>query len=176
MPPPRQRRRHVRGMAACAWLLFFAACASTRDGGAGALEPRFIAVHNALAAMGLAQVGAIQQGMLGEGQTARVTLDLPAGCVTVAAIGGAGFRDIDATLLDSREAPLAHDTTTEPQAVLRPCLESAGTYVLIVRATAGSGSWVTAAWAGGVTGVSAASPAPAEANGTCDAPIPLSPG
>ena len=71
-----------------------------------------MAVHNALAAMGLAQVGAIQQGVLAEGQTARVTLDLPAGCVTVAAIGGAGVRDIDATLLDAREAPLAHDTTS----------------------------------------------------------------
>jgi hypothetical protein len=126
--------------------------------------------------MGLAQVGAIQEGMLGEGQTARVTLDLPAGCVTVAAIGGAGFRDIDATLLDSRDSPLAHDTTTEPQAVLRPCLESAGTYMLVVRATAGAGPWVTAAWAGGVTGVGAASPAPVEANGSCEAPIPLSPG
>ena len=41
-------------------LLF--ACASTRDG--GALEPRFVAIHNALTAMGLAQVGAIQQGSL----------------------------------------------------------------------------------------------------------------
>src|SRR5215831_4563323 len=119
-------RARFRPRTAFAGLLLVGACASTRDGG-GALEPRFIAVHNALAAMGLAQVGAIQQGVLGEGQTARVTLDLPAGCVTVAAIGGGGFRDIDATLLDAREAPLAHDTTTEPQAVLRPCLESAGT-------------------------------------------------
>ena len=153
-----------------------AACASTRDGATGALEPRFMAVHNALAAMGLAQVGPIQQGVLGEGQTARVTLDLPAGCVTVAAIGGAGVRDIDATLLDAQQAPLAHDTTTEPQAVLRPCLESAGTYVLAVKATAGAGPWVTATWAGGVS-VGAAPSAPAqEANGSCDAPIPLSPG
>ncbi len=135
-----------------------------------------MAVHNALAAMGLAQVGPIQQGVLGEGQTARVTLDLPAGCVTVAAIGGAGVRDIDATLLDVHDTPLAHDTTTEPQAVLRPCLEAAGTYVLAVKATAGAGSWVTATWAGGVSGGSGA-PAPArEANGSCEAPIALSPG
>jgi hypothetical protein len=163
-------------MAACAWLLFFAACASTRDGGAGALEPRFIAVHNALAAMGLAQVGAIQQGVLGEGQTARVTLELPSGCVTVAAIGGAGVRDIDATLLDAHDAPLAHDTTTEPQAVLRPCLESAGTYVLAVKATEGAGPWVTATWAGAVSGGGAAPVQTREANGTCEAPIPLSVG
>jgi hypothetical protein len=168
-------RARLRPRTAFAGLLLLGACASTRDGG-GALEPRFIAVHNALAAMGLAQVGAIQQGVLGEGQTVRVTLDLPAGCVTVAAIGGAGFRDLDATLLDSRDSPLAHDTTTEPQAILRPCLESAGPYVLVVRATSGAGPWVTAAWAGGVTGAGAAPPTPVEANGSCDAPIPLSPG
>ena len=135
-----------------------------------------MAVHNALAALGLAQVGAIQQGVLAEGQTARVTLDLPAGCVTVAAIGGAGVRDIDATLLDPREVPLAHDTTTEPQAVLRPCLESAGTYVLALKASAGAGPWVTATWAGAVTSAGAASPPPSAANGSCEAPIPLSPG
>src|SRR5580698_10635995 len=170
---PRARSRP--GTAACAGLVL-AACASTRDGATGALEPRFIAVHNALAAMGLAQVGPIQQGVLGEGQTVRVTLDLPAGCVTVAAIGGAGVPDVDATLLDAQQTPLAHDTTTEPQAVLRPCLEAAGTYVLAVKASAGAGSWVTATWAGGVMSAGAASPPPAAANGSCDAPIPLSAG
>jgi hypothetical protein len=170
MPRPRLRT------AVLASVLLIGACASNRDGGVGALEPRFMAVHNTLAAMGLAQVGAIQQGVLAEGQTARVALDLPAGCVTVAAIGGAGVRDIDATLLDTHEVPLAHDTTAEPQAVLRPCLEAAGTYVLALKATAGAGPWVTAAWAGGVPGTSA-SPAPRpEANGSCDAPIPLSAG
>jgi hypothetical protein len=168
--------RHRSRTAVLASLLPIAACASTRDGGAGALEPRFVAVHNALAAMGLAQVGAIQQGVLAEGQTARVTLDLPAGCVTVAAIGGAGVRDIDAVLLDAHEAPLAHDTTTEPQAVLRPCLDAAGTYVLAVKASAGAGAWVTAIWAGGVAGVGTTAAPPPEANGSCDAPIPLSPG
>src|ERR1700728_2150992 len=81
-------------------------CASTRDG--AALEPRFVAIHNALTAMGLAQVGPIQQGSLAEGQTARVSLDLPSGCVTVAAIGGEGVRDVDATLFDARGTALAH--------------------------------------------------------------------
>src|SRR6185437_6058511 len=133
-------------------LLAVVDCASARDGGGGALEPRFVAVHNALAAMGLAQVGAIQQGTLAEGQAARVTLDLPAGCITVAAIGSAGVRDVDAALLDAHGQPLAHDTTTEPQAVLRPCLDVPGPYVLEVKAAAGAGSWVAAAWAGGVPG------------------------
>lgn len=169
---PRARRR-PRIAALFLLLVLFAACASTRDGG-GPLEPRFVAVHNALAAMGLAQVGAIQQGTLAQGQTARVSLELPAGCVTVAAIGGAGIGDVDATLADASGAPMAHDTTTEPQAVLRPCLATAGVYVLTVKAAAGSGTWVAAAWAGGVAGGGGSSAAPAqEANGTCEAPIPL---
>jgi hypothetical protein len=157
-------------------VLLLPACASTRDTGGGALEPRFVAVHNALAAMGLAQVGPIQQGTLAEGQTARVALDLPAGCVTVGAIGGGGLRDVDATLLDPKGTAIAHDTTSEPQAVVRPCLDAAGAYVLTVKASAGAGPWVAAAWAGGVPSPGAVTMAAPEANGTCDAPIPLSPG
>ncbi len=175
------RRLPCSGVALFAALLI-AACASTRaSGGNGALEPRFVAVHNALSAMGLVQVGAIQEGTLGEGREARVALQLPAGCLTIVAIGGQGMRDLDAKLLDSREAPLAHDTTSEPQAVLRPCLEAPDTYVLVIRAAAGAGSWVAAAWAGGAALGSSPSTAPggaapAEARGTCEAPIPLAPG
>jgi hypothetical protein len=172
------RVRHRSGVPALASFsllaALFVACASTRDG--GALEPRFVAIHNALTAMGLAQVGAIQQGSLAEGQATRVSLDLPGGCVTVAAIGGSGVRDVDATLFDSRGAALAHDTTAEPQAVLRPCLESADTYVLVVKAAAGAGPWVAAAWAGGLPSPAVSAAVAPEANGTCDAPIPLTAG
>src|SRR5580704_11156182 len=161
-----------RTLAAGAVGLALAACAANQGPAAGAaLEPRFVAVHNAFAAMGLAQVGPIQQGALREGQETRVQLALPAGCVTVVALGGDGVRDLDATLLDSHETPLAHDTTIEPQAVLRPCLEGTDAYVLLLKATAGGGTWTTATWAGGVAGKGPAS-AP-EANGTCAAPIPL---
>jgi hypothetical protein len=169
------RARHRPAGALVAGLLLFAACASSRGGGGG-LEPRFVAVHNAFAAMGLAQVGPIQQGSLAEGQTARVTLQLPAGCVTVAAVGGDGMKDVDAALLDPRGSSLAHDTTSEPQAVLRACLEAADAYVLVVKAASGAGSWVVAAWAGGVPGGAGSAQAALEPNGTCEAPIPLSAG
>jgi hypothetical protein len=156
--------------------LVAAACASSQAPAAGiGLEPRFVAVHNALAALGLAQVGPIQEGTLREGQEARVQLSLPAGCVTVVALGGEGVRDLDATLLDGHGTPLAHDTTIEPQAVLRPCLEGTDAYVLLLKATAGGGTWTTATWAGGVAGKGAPASAP-EANGTCAAPIPLAAG
>jgi hypothetical protein len=159
----------------------FLACAPTRGGG-GALEPRFVAVHNALAAVGLSQLGPIHQGVLGEGREARIVLDLPVGCATIAAVGGEGVRDIDAALLDPQGHSLAHDTTTEAQAIVHTCVDTPGGYVLVVRLASGSGEWVAATWQGGAAGEAspnavAASPQKAqEANGTCAAPIPLSAG
>ena len=165
----------------CAGLALIAACASMHATG-GALEPRFVAVHNALAALGLAQVGPIHEGVLAEGKEARVALDLAAGCTTIAAVGGEGVRDVDATLFDLHGHPVAHDTTTEPQAVLRACVEAADAYVLVVRIASGAGSWVAATWHGGGVGdgsqpaVAASVSKGREANGTCEAPIPLAPG
>lgn len=155
-----------------------AACSSS-SGEGGPLDPRFVAVHNALSAMGMAEVGPLQQGTLQEGRETRASLSLPAGCVTIVTMGGPGIRDLDAKLLDARGTPLAHDTTKEPEAALRVCLETAGVYSLVLTAVSGSGSWVTATWAGGdgslASGSRAGGPAP-EATGTCDAPIPLEPG
>jgi hypothetical protein len=171
---PRLRPR----VAACLGLSLVA-CVATRDGGTGALEPRFVAVHNAFAAMGLAQVGPIREGSLAEGQEARVALDLPAGCTTVVAFGGQGVRDVNAALMDGRGQVVAHDTTSEPQAVLRVCVEGADAYVLVVKAAAGAGSWVVATWAGGVGSPPAASaqaPTAVRGAGTCESPIPLAAG
>jgi hypothetical protein len=173
---PRLRPR----VAACLGLSLVA-CVATRDGGTGALEPRFVAVHNAFAAMGLAEVGPIHEGSLAEGQEARVPLELPAGCTTVVAFGGEGVRNVDATLKDARGQVVAHDTTNEPQAVLRACVESADSYVLVVKAAAGGGHWVVATWAGSVSSGAPAASAQAPAStlrgaGTCESPVPLAAG
>jgi hypothetical protein len=155
------------------------ACA-TSAGSGGALEPRYVAVHNALAAMGLAQIGPIHEGSLLQGHLVSLPIDLPAGCTTIVTIGGEGVSDVDATLLDPHGRPIAHDTTTEPQAVLRACVDAADSYTLVVKVAQGSGSWVAATWAGGAGGSAAvaslgpvASTAPL---GTCASPIPLSTG
>jgi hypothetical protein len=156
-----------------------AACATTGTG--GALEPRYVAVHNALAAMGLAQFGPIHEGSLLQGHEATLSLDLPAGCTTVVSIGGDGVGDIDAKLLDPHGLAIAHDTTSEPQAVLRACIDAPDTYTLIVRASQGSGAWVAATWAGGI-GATAPAPmssAPVASNaplGNCTSPFPLAAG
>ena len=166
--------------AALAWLALPAgACATARS---GELEPRYVAVHNALAAMGLAEVGPIQRGSLGAGREVRLKVDLGAQCTTIVALGGAGVVDLDAALLDPDDKPIAHDTTKDPEAVVRACVERPGAYTLVVKMAAGAGEYVTATWAGG--GVPAgglpASPsqlaAVASAHGTCESPIPLAAG
>ncbi len=160
-------------------MLPIVACVGTGASPSGALEPRFVAVHNTLAAMGLAQAGPVQEGTLAEGHEARVPFELPAGCSTIVALAGSGVRDLDAQLLDSQGRPVAHDTTAEPQATVHVCPEGAGTFTLVIRMAAGAGSWVAAAWqGGGAPGPSGSSaPAPArQALGTCEAPLPLSAG
>ena len=153
-----------------------AACSATRG---GELEPRYVAVHNTLAAMGLAQVGPIQQGSLAEGRESRVRLDLGAQCTTIVAIGSPGVRDLDIALLDADDKPITHDTTKEPQATLRTCPEAAGRYTLVVKMAAGAGDFMAATWSGGTTSPHPSSGASASAvatvgTGTCEAPYPLS--
>src|SRR5258708_23765913 len=145
-------------LAACLPIL---ACGAARRDADRALDPRFVAVHNALSAMGLVQIGPIQQGVLAQGGEAQVRLALPAGCVTIVAFGSEGFRDIDATLLDARGAPLAHDTTAEPQAVVHACVDLADTYTRIVHAPAGCGFCIAAPWAAGAPAPGAPDPPPA---------------
>ena len=146
------------------------------------LDPRYIAVHNAFASVGLSQIGPIHQGSLAEGAEARVSFDLTPQCVTMMAIGSEGVRDLDATLLDPTGRPMAHDTTREAQAVLRACLETAGTYTLLVKMVQGSGSFVSATWAGGLGGsglvatAASGNPSVAQAPGTCESPLPLAAG
>lgn len=170
--------------AACVLGLLATACAS-RTATSGALEPRYVAIHNALAALGLAQVGGIHEGSLAQGQEARIALELAPGCTTIVTVAGEGIRDIDATVADASGRPVAHDTTSEAQAVLRACVDARGDgstepYVLVVRAVAGAGSWIATTWTGSTTAVGPAANGTAsmvpQAIGTCEAPIPLAAG
>jgi hypothetical protein len=154
------------------------ACNASRT---GELEPRYVAVHNTLAAMGLAQVGPIQQGSLAEGRETRLRVDLLAQCTTIVAIGGPGVRDLDVALLDADDKPVAHDTTKEPQATLRTCPQGAGHYTLVVKMSSGAGDFMAATWAGGglspaPSGSAAASALAGNGAGTCESPQQLTPG
>jgi hypothetical protein len=156
----------------------FLACATSKT---GELEPRYVAVHNAMAAMGLAQVGPIQQGSLAEGRETRLRIDLGAQCTTIVALGGTGVRDLDVALLDADDKPVAHDTTKDAQAALRTCPDRAGKFTLVVKMAQGGGDFLAATWAGGTSGVGAPATGDAGAmvgtgTGTCDSPIVLGPG
>lgn len=181
---PRARRRSLRSAALfVASASAISACATVRGG--GDLEPRYVAIHNALAAMGLAQVGPLHQGSLAEGREVRVPFELAAQCTTIVALGAPGVRDIDATLLDPSGKPVAHDTTVEPQAVVRACVDDAGSYTLVLKMKSGAGDWLAASWTGGVGGGAGSAGGGAVAGalgvglpgaGTCESPIALTAG
>jgi hypothetical protein len=154
------------------------ACSS---GKSGEMEPRYVTVHNAFAALGMSQVGPIHQGSLAEGREARVRVELPPQCTTVVALGSSGVRDIDLVVLDPDDKPIAHDTTKDSQAVVRACAEKGGRFTLVVKMAQGSGDFVAATWTGGPATVGLpqatnAGAAHATGGGTCDSPIVLAAG
>jgi hypothetical protein len=113
---------------------------------ARSLDPRYVAVHNALAAAGFVEVGPIRRGALTVGHETRVPIEVSTPCTTIVVMGTDGVRDLDVTLLDPAGATVAHDTSHESEAALRACIQSAGggsgggpgTYTLVLRTGAGS--------------------------------------
>lgn len=156
-----------------AGLVSVVACAATPP--QGALEPRFVAVHNALAAMGMAEVGPIQHGSLGEGRESRFSVDLPSDCATVIALGSGEVHDLDLEVLDADDKSVGRDATTDSQATVKICPPHGGRFSLVVRMKKGSGDFVVASWSGAPNpdrGAPGAAPALLAA-GTCEAPVPL---
>lgn len=136
-----------------------------------------MAVHNTLAAMGLAQVGPIQHGSLGEGRETRYSVDLPSECATVIAIGSGDVRDLDLAVLDAEDKQLGRDSTTDSQAAVKICPPHGGRFSLVVRMTRGSGDFVLASWSGAPSASNATTSKPVEeAAGTCESPVPLAAG
>lgn len=119
-------------------------------GGSAALEPRYVAVHNAMAAMGLSQSGSISEGSLPEGAEARITTTLTGGtCYTILGLGMAGASNVDLVVLDSAGTEVAHDTSSDTHAAVQYCPSYPGDYVVAVRMTRGSGGYILSSWSGG---------------------------
>jgi hypothetical protein len=180
MNPPRRfalLAALVAAVAVLSLLAFAGSCAA--PGKTAGLDPRYVAVHNAFAAMGLVEVGPLQRGSLAEGGEAKIPIDLPAQCTTLVAMGTEGVRDLDVTLLDPTGVPVAHDTAHEPEATVRACVESAGAYTVVVKMAAGAGDYLLATWspAGGSSSPASGTPATGQTPaGTCDAPIRIGAG
>lgn len=166
----------VGGLAAT---LAVGACVAAPGG--GDIEPRYVAVHNTLAAMGLSEIGPILRGSLAPGREDRLRVDLRAQCTTIVALGGPGVRDLDVSLVDPAGQPVAHDVSKDPEATLRACVDAAGSYTLIVKMAAGGGNYRVATWGGGgsesgIGGTAQSAPAASLALGTCESPLPLGAG
>lgn len=157
-----------------------AACLVTGGRASGELESRFATVHNALTAIGMAEIGALHDARLQEGQEARIDLDLATGCTTIVAVAGVGVTDLDAALLDATGTRVARGSAHSSEATIRACLDAGGAYTLRVKAAHGAGPVLVSTWAGGGPVDPAAAAArqneSAQARGTCAAPLPLSAG
>jgi hypothetical protein len=176
MPYPLLRRSGlVAALGGVIGLLLAAGSCATPPANAGGLDPRYVAVHNVLAASGLVEVGPIRRGPLALGREARVTLDLPAQCTTLVVMGTAGVGDLDVTLLDSSSAPVVRDASHDAEAALRACVQAAGPYTLVIKTASGPGEYVLATWTGasalGGPSTALAAGSPQTATGTCEAPI-----
>ncbi|MEO0324008.1 MAG: hypothetical protein AAF447_13695, partial [Myxococcota bacterium] len=150
--------------------LFLASC----GGAGGSLEPRYVTVHNTMAAMGFAQTAAISEGSLGEGDEARFEVELRAGtCTTFVALASGGMHDVELRIVDAQEEEVGRDVTHDRQAAAQACAPRSGTYTVVLRAAEGSGGYVVSGWSGGQSGVGLAQGPTGTGPGSCADPIPL---
>ncbi len=113
------------------------------------LEPRYVAVHNAMTAMGLSQTGAISEGNLDEGEEARLEVELAGGqCYTFMALGGRGTDDMGVQVLSEGGDELGRDLTHDRQAAAQACPSRDGVYQVVVTMVDGGGDYMLTSWSG----------------------------
>jgi hypothetical protein len=150
-------------------------------GGGLQMEPRYVALHNTMTALGLVQSGGLDQGNLSEGQEAVTPVDLqPGECVTFVALGESGVGDVDVIVRDEAGSELARDRTQDAQAATQFCPSYAGRFQVAVRMTRGGGGYLATSWSGGPRGaapgprpegpVAPVAPPRHGGPGTCDEP------
>lgn len=144
------------------------------------LEPRFVAVHNAMTAMGLAQTGPISEGSLPQGAEATLTQRLDGGqCYTFVALGSGQVDDIDVAVVDEQGEPLGRDLTHDRQAAAQVCPARGGEYQIVVSMRQGHGGYTVTSWSGapvrGAGAVASSGRGPG-GPGTCGQPLELAVG
>ncbi len=149
--------------------------------GGSPLEPRYVAVHNAMTSMGYDQLGAIQEGTLAETTEVRTPLTLPPGaCYAITAIGEGSVQDLDLVIFDALGRETARDRDVGAQPSVQFCPRDVAPVTLAVHMTRGNGRYLIATYQGGAgaggampntrpTNEVAARPAHGGA-GTCDEP------
>ncbi|MFW5921333.1 MAG: hypothetical protein ACOCUS_05790, partial [Polyangiales bacterium] len=140
-------------------------------------EPRYVAVHNALTSMGMAQTGPISEGSLAEGADARVVRQLEGGvCYTFVALGSDGAKDVGLRVFDEAGEELGRDTTHDRHAAAQVCPERTGDYQVVVEMLDGQGGYTLSSWSsgeggGGGTGDDSAVAVADSGAGTCASPL-----
>lgn len=144
----------------------------------GRLEPRFVAVQNAMAAMGLAQTGAISEGSLPQGAEARIEMELDAGeCYTFMALGSSQVADVDLQVLDAEGEEIGRDSSHDSQAAAHACPTTTGTHVLLLTMRDGQGSYTLTVWSGTqARGGAVARSGGGRGGASCAEPVALTPG
>ena len=143
-------------------------------GTGGRLEPRFVAVHNAMTAMGMAQTGSISEGSLSEGQEARIAMELTGGaCYTFVALGDSQVQNINVRVVDADGDLVAEDVTHDRQAAIQACPDTSGTYQVAVSMAAGQGGYIVTSWSGSVRGQGPTVAVGGSGRGSCQDPLAL---
>ena len=141
------------------------------------LEPRFVALHNAMQAMGMSRLGAISEGSLPEGAEARLEVELAAGqCYTFVALGDDRVEDVDLRVVNESGDEVGRDTTYDRHAAAQVCPEESGSHQVVVRMANGSGGYAVTSWSGGLSGAALAQGGGRRGGGgggTCQDPIAL---
>jgi len=166
---------HTQCWIAVGTSLWLAACGSSH----GALEPRYVAVHNAMTAMGLSQSGSISEGSLPEGGESKVDVELRGGqCYTFMVFGTEGATDLDLALSDAANQDLGSDTSHDRETALHACARETGRHTLTITMAEGHGGYISSYWSGGagggaVTGRTGNVAIAAEGAGSCAEPMSL---
>lgn len=154
-------------------LLALTAC----GGGTTQLEPRYVAVHNTMSAMGLAQTGAISEGSLPEGAEARLSVRLGAGsCTTFVALGSSSVADLDLRVVGEGDREVGRDVTHDRQAAAQVCADREGDYQVVVTMREGRGAYLVSSWSGVPTtgaAVTRGGNVGASGRGSCAEPLTL---
>ena len=146
------------------------------------LEPRYIAVHNTMIALGLGQTGAISEGSLAEGGEARFEVELRGGeCVMYIALGSRGARDVGLSVVSEGGEEIARDGTHDRQAAAQACPDRDGIYQVVVTMTDGGGEYLLTSYSGVMPSAGpgrrpVGGGGMVAGGGTCGSPIPLAVG
>ncbi|MFO0692078.1 MAG: hypothetical protein U0230_00840 [Polyangiales bacterium] len=169
-------RQNHRAWGAAALAVAIAGCGSS----AMKIEPRYVAVQNAMSGVGFAQVGPISEASLDRGGEIRIPIELAAGeCRTFVALGERSIDDLDVVVRDPQGNDLAHDEGIGRNATATVCDPEGGAFDVVVRARDGHGGVIVSSFAGGGGGGSARGGGRGGAMaavGTCAGPQTLVPG